>query len=83
MAKRVPARRKGPISYVPGKGLVVSTRAQSPRSAEEKVVSAKSIIQAVVAANDSASLVDANYDIHWPLKIAIDLLEEASDQLAV
>jgi hypothetical protein len=37
----------------------------------------------VVAANDSASLVDANYDIHWPLKIAIDLLEEASDQLAV
>jgi hypothetical protein len=81
VVKRVLARRKGPISHVPGKGLVVSTRAQSPRSAEEKVVSAKSIIQAVVAAHDSASLVDANYDIHWPLKMVIELLEQAADQI--
>jgi hypothetical protein len=72
---------KGPISHVPGRGLMVSTRAQFPESAGEKIVVAKSIIQAVVAAHDAGGLENENYDIHWPLGMAIDLLEQASTQL--
>lgn len=80
-AKR--AAIKGPISYVPGSGLMVSTSAQFPKSADEKIVVAKSIVQAVVAANDAGALDDANYDLHWPLSMAVDLLEQASSQLEV
>jgi hypothetical protein len=79
--KQSTATAKRPTSHVPGKGLVVSTQARFPQSADDKIVVAKSIIQAVVAAHDAETLTDANYDIHWPLSMAIDLLEQASGQL--
>jgi hypothetical protein len=60
---------------------MVSLKSRFPESADDKIVVAKSIIQAVVAAHDAETLVDANYDIHWPLSMAIDLLEQASGQL--
>lgn len=81
MSKRVPP--KGPISHVAGKGLMVSTQARFPQSADDKIVVAKSIIQAVVAAHDAGAMDGENYDIHWPLSMAIDLLEQASGQLDV
>lgn len=74
-------KAKGPISFSPGRGLVVSTSESAPRSADEKILIAKSIVQAVVAAKDAGALEDANYDIHWPLSMAVDLLEEASLQM--
>jgi hypothetical protein len=55
--------------------------ANAPRTADEKVTIAKSIIQATLAAHDSGELEGANYDIHWPLSMAINLLEEASGQM--
>jgi hypothetical protein len=76
-------KAKGPISFSPRRGLLVSTRSQFPQSADEKIIVAKSIVQAVVAANDACALNDANYDIHWPLSMAVDLLEQASSQLEV
>jgi hypothetical protein len=78
-AKR--AAVKGPVSHVAGRGLMVSMTARFPESADDKVVVAKSIIQAVVAAHDAEAMHDKNYDIHWPLSMAIDLLEQASGQL--
>jgi hypothetical protein len=80
-AKRLRRTAKGPVSHAPGKGLVVSTQARFPRSADDKITVAKSIIQAVVAAHDAETMHGENYDIHWPLSMAIDLLEQASGQL--
>lgn len=81
--KRVRRAAKGPIAHVAGRGLVVSTQARFPQSADDKIVVAKSIIQAVVAAHDAGTMDGENYDIHWPLSMAIDLLEQASSQLDV
>jgi hypothetical protein len=81
-AKRARAAApKGPVSHSPRRGSMVSLQARFPESADQKIVVAKSIIQAVVAAHDAEALVGANYDIHWPLSMAIDLLEQASGQL--
>jgi hypothetical protein len=77
------AAPKGPIWYSPSRGLMVSMIAQTPKSAEEKIVTAKSIVQAVVAAHNAGSMEGENYDIHWPLQEAIYLLERASEQLGV
>src|SRR5213079_962301 len=52
MAKRsLPRPKRGshqPISYHPGKGLLVSTHARFPETVDDKIVCAKSIVQAVV-----------------------------------
>lgn len=82
-AKQAAAARKGPISHVPSRGLMISTTSRYPQSADDKIVVAKSIIQAVVAAHDAGTMDGENYDIHWPLHMAIDLLEQASAQLDV
>jgi len=79
MAKQ--GKAKAPISFKKGQGLMVSTQSQAPRTADEKVTVAKSIVQAVMAAHDSGNLEDENYDIHWPLSMAIELLEQASAQM--
>lgn len=82
-AKQAATASKGPIWHSPRRGLMVSTQARFPESADDKVVVAKSIIQAVVAAHDAETMDGKNYDIHWPLSMAIDLLEQASGQLGV
>jgi hypothetical protein len=38
---------------------------------------------AVLAAHDSGALYDHNYDIHWPLNLAVELLEQASAQFSI
>ena len=81
-AKRAAAMPKGPIWWSPGRGLMVSMIAQTPKSADEKIVTAKLIVQAVQAAITD-SVEGNNHDIHWPLHEAIYLLERASEQLAV
>ncbi len=52
-----------------------------PKSVEEKVTVAKSIVLACVAAHDSGNLEDANYDMRWPLNMVVELLEQAADQI--
>jgi hypothetical protein len=74
---------KGHIWHSPRRGLMISTQARFPQSADDKVVVAKSIVQAVIAAHDAGPMEGENYDIHWPLRMAVDLLEQASDQLGV
>ena len=81
-AKRA-AAAKGPIWHSPRRGLMVSLIAQTPESVDEKIVTAKSIVQAVVAAHNAGTMDGENYDIHWPLQEAIYLLERASEQLGV
>ena len=71
-----------PIIHQPGKGLLVSMRARFPESASDKVVCAKSVIKAVVAAHDAAADM-GNYDIHYPLELVIDLLEDAQAQIGL
>jgi hypothetical protein len=79
MRKSKSAGKKAP----PARDLAVSTLARFPQSADDKVVVAKSIIQAVVAAHDAGAMDGKNYDIHWPLSMAIDLLEQAVGQMGV
>ena len=77
------AKKNSPISYLRGQGLMVSTKSTFPESTEDKIIVAKSIVQAALAAYDNGNLADENYDIHWPLSMAIDLLERAAEQLGV
>lgn len=71
-----------PIKHDRRRGLVVAMQGQKfPATADQKVTCAKSIIQAVVAAHDADALADDNYDIHWPLSLAVELLEQASRQM--
>lgn len=81
---RRPFPATGPIRHVPGKGLMVNTQpGPFPVTAEEKIICAKSIVQAVVAAHDAQSLDDENYDIHFPLSLAVQLLNDAERRLEV
>jgi hypothetical protein len=79
---RAPIPPSGLIRFHPGKGLMVSTRPEPfPQKADEKVICAKNIVQAMIAASDSGALTDANYDVHWPLSVVVDLLEQAVEQI--
>jgi hypothetical protein len=71
-----------PLRHEPRKGLVVSTEARFPATIDDKLICAKSVIQAVRAAHDTQALDGENYDMSWPLSLAIDLLEQASEQLS-
>jgi len=73
--------RTNPICHSPTHGLMVNMRAQFPETADDKVICAKNIIQAVVAAHDAESLEGENYDLHWPLSLAVKLLEQAASQI--
>jgi hypothetical protein len=57
--------------------------ARFPKSVEEKVIVAKSIVLAVIAADQSGNLdlEGVNYDRFWPLKMVAELLEQAADQI--
>jgi hypothetical protein len=88
MAKKIIPRTqrkapKGPVWHSPRRGLIVSMQYRFPESADDKIVVAKTIIQAVIAAHDAGTMDGENYDIHWPLHMAIDLLEQAPGQLDV
>ena len=54
-------------------------RARFPECADDKVICAKSIIQAVIAAHDAEQDM-GNYDLHWPLSLAVEILEQAVEQ---
>jgi hypothetical protein len=69
------------MSYRRGKGLLVSIKTPFPETADDKITCAKSVIQAVIAAHDAEALQGENYDIHWPLSLAVELLDRASHQL--
>jgi hypothetical protein len=76
-----PVSTLDPVRHQSGKGLVVSTLARFPAAIGDKVICAKSVIQAVRAAHDTQALDGENYDLSWPLGLAIDLLEQASHEL--
>jgi hypothetical protein len=48
---------------------------------EEKVIVAKSIVMAVIAADQSGNLDGDNYDRVWPLRMVTELLEQPADQI--
>lgn len=52
-----------------------------PKSVEEKVIAAKSIVMAVIAADESGNLDGENYDRSWPLRMVTELLDQAADQI--
>jgi hypothetical protein len=90
MAKKQSHRARGrkptpaltPVSHQPGKGLMISTKGRCPHGVEEKLVCAKSVVQAVRAAHDTQALDGENYDLSWPLSLAITLLEQVSEELS-
>lgn len=49
-----------------------------PETVDLKITCAKNIMQAVLGAQDYMD--GKNYDIHWPLSIAVRLLEDARSQ---
>lgn len=82
---RAPAPRKSVpvIRHQPGKGLVVSTRPPPDlEKAAGKIIEAKTIVQAVVAAHHSGNLDGKNYEMTWALDAAVELLEQASQQVS-
>jgi hypothetical protein len=52
-----------------------------PGTVAEKITVAKHVVLSTVAAHDAETLEDANYDLHWPLSLVAELLEQASLQL--
>jgi hypothetical protein len=52
-----------------------------PKTVEEKIIVAKTIAQAVIAADHSGELSDENYDRFWALRMVTELLEQAADQI--
>jgi hypothetical protein len=78
---RKPAPTLTPVSHQLGKGLMISTKGRCPHGVEEKLVCAKSVVQAVRAAHDTQALDGENYDLSWPLSLAITLLEQVSEEL--
>ncbi len=81
MAKSKSTDHRPVMSFRRGKGLLVSMKASFPETIDDKITCAKAVIQAVVAANDAETLSGENYDIHWPLSLAVSLLEQASAQI--
>jgi hypothetical protein len=53
-----------------------------PATASDRIVCAKSVIQAVVAAHDAEAMEGKNYDIHYPLSLVVELLEQAMEQVS-
>jgi hypothetical protein len=80
--RRQAALGSKPMRFQPGKELMVSTSARLPGTISDKLICAKSVIQAVRAAHDTQALDGENYDLSWPLGLAIDLLEKASQELS-
>jgi hypothetical protein len=54
-----------------------------PKTVEEKIIVAKTITQAVIAADHSGELEDLNYDRFWALRMVTELLDQAADQIDV
>lgn len=69
------------ITTIRGANAGDQSTTKFPESVEEKVIVAKSIVLAVMAAQQSGELEGENYDQVWPLKMAAELLEQATDQL--
>jgi len=83
-SNRAAGRKLTPLETVrqkARKGLVISTETHFPATVDDKLICAKSVVQAVLAAHDSGALDEHNYDLHWPLNLAVELLEQASAQL--
>lgn len=59
----------------------VQPPAKFPTTVEEKVIVAKAIVMAVIAADQSGNLEDKNYDSFWPLRMVTELLDQAADQI--
>jgi hypothetical protein len=87
MAKRQSTRSRrhgseaGNPTIDPASRAAPAPEAPFPATADHKITVAKHIVQAVVAASDSGALEGENYDVHWPLSLVVQLLEQASDQL--
>ncbi len=75
-SKSTRARRAQPRPSTAGE-----PRSLFPVTAVDKVISAKSIVQAVIAAEESGSLSDQNFDASWALNVAVELLEQAGEQM--
>ncbi len=58
-------------------------RAEAPAEPDlqKLVITAKSIVQAVIAARESGALDGENYDPSYPLWQAVELLEQVTDEL--
>lgn len=55
--------------------------AEELRAASCKIIEAKTIVQAVVAAHHGASMDGKNYEMSWALDAAVELLEQANRQV--
>ncbi|MEJ1966483.1 MAG: hypothetical protein WDO56_35075 [Gammaproteobacteria bacterium] len=73
-----------PITLQPAKGFMVSTGPNPyPETVDDKITVAASITKAVIRSLDSegSNADDLDFDPHWPLSMAVKLMELASLQL--
>jgi hypothetical protein len=69
-----------PLSYRRGCGLLVSTSAQRPETALQKITCARSIVQAIVTAEADGELVNVGHVLPF-LTMATAFLEEAAAEV--
>jgi hypothetical protein len=71
----------GPVSFVPGGGLLISTRTTLSDTVADKVTNAKSIVDAVIAAYEAKDPDIGTKGIAVLLGLAVTTLERAADQI--
>ena len=70
------------VQHKAGQRPVISNGTRPLAAINDNLIGAKSVIQAVRAAHDTQALDGENYDMSWPLGLAINLLEQASQELS-
>jgi hypothetical protein len=76
-----PAARRNKLPRTARRAIAGTVEARDDsRDGLVKIICAKTIVQAVIAAQEQMSEAD-DYDPHWPLSVAVQLLEEAHRQL--
>jgi len=81
--KSTRAARRNPVrkAHAQAQPIAAALAASAFGTAAEKITYAKHVVLSTVAAHDAGTLEDANYDLHWPLSLVVELLEQASLQL--
>jgi hypothetical protein len=79
VANKTERSANAPITFTPGKGLMVSTSATYPQSVRDKVITAKSIAAALSAAAETNT--DIEFEPAWVMDMLIALLDQAAEQI--
>jgi hypothetical protein len=74
----------GVTQVMPGMSLLGSGSpcAPLPATPDDNLICAKSVVQAMFAEHNAEMFEGHHYDLHWPLSLAVELLEQASEEFS-